>query len=104
MLVQWVLEMRKDGVPVTHSMLQIMAMEAAIDEGYSEDKFRAGWHWLAGFKRRHKFSLRARTRVAQDTQGCGIAMRQAFAERVRALKKEHDVDVVYNADQNSSEL
>ncbi|ETV85627.1 hypothetical protein H257_02246 [Aphanomyces astaci] len=36
MLVRWVHDMRKDGVPVTHAMLQLMALEAAVDEGYSE--------------------------------------------------------------------
>ena len=43
LLVRWVCRMRCDGVPVTKNMLRIMALEAAIDECYSEDEFRASW-------------------------------------------------------------
>ncbi|RHY36897.1 hypothetical protein DYB25_013188 [Aphanomyces astaci] len=41
--------MRKDGVPVTYSMLHIMVLDAAVDLGLNDD----------GFKRRHGLSLRA---------------------------------------------
>ncbi|RLN98110.1 hypothetical protein DYB28_002775 [Aphanomyces astaci] len=98
MLVRWVNDMRKDGVPVTHAMHQLMALEAAVDEGYSEHEFKAGWHWMVGFKRRHKLSLRARTR---DSNEDGIATRQEFSQHVRDLMGEHGVDVVYNADQTA---
>ncbi|RHY91717.1 hypothetical protein DYB26_007031 [Aphanomyces astaci] len=82
-------------------MLQHMALEAAVDEGYSEDEFKAGWHWMVGFKRRHKLSLRARTRVGQDSNEDGIATRQEFSQHVRDFMGEHGVDVVYNADQTA---
>ncbi|ETV79834.1 hypothetical protein H257_07050 [Aphanomyces astaci] len=35
-LLHWVIDMRKDGVPVTHSMLRIMVLEAAIDLGHED--------------------------------------------------------------------
>ncbi|ETV78961.1 hypothetical protein H257_07747 [Aphanomyces astaci] len=44
MLLRWVHDMRKNGVPVTHAMLQLMTLEAAVDEGFSEGEFKAGWH------------------------------------------------------------
>ncbi|RHY29148.1 hypothetical protein DYB32_005395 [Aphanomyces invadans] len=67
-LARWVSSMRKDGVPVTPHMLQIMALEAAIDLGLSEDQFYASWHWMQGFKKRFGLSLRSRTRTGQDTR------------------------------------
>ncbi|RHY85131.1 hypothetical protein DYB35_009366 [Aphanomyces astaci] len=98
MLVRWAHDMHKDGVPVTHAMLQLMALEATVDEGYSENEFKAGWHWMVVFKRRQKLSLRARSRVGQDSNEEDIATRQEFSQHVRDLMGEHGVDVVYNAD------
>ncbi|ETV78386.1 hypothetical protein H257_07948 [Aphanomyces astaci] len=85
--VQWVQEMRADGVPVTYSMLRIMMLESFIDLGLKEDEFRAGWHWVDGFKRRHGLSLRARTRIGQQTPDDGL--------------DRYDIDVIYNADQTA---
>ncbi|KAF0703539.1 hypothetical protein AaE_015322 [Aphanomyces astaci] len=98
-LLRWVLDMRKDGVPVTHAMLRIMALEAAIDLGLDDHEFLAGWHWADGFKRRHGLSLRCRTRVGQDTPQDGLDALESFSERVKALMREHCIDRVYNADQ-----
>ncbi|RQM26912.1 hypothetical protein B5M09_001718 [Aphanomyces astaci] len=98
-LAQWVLDMRKDGVPVTQAMLRVMALEAAIDLGIEDHEFLAGWHWIHGFKRRHGLSLRSRTRIGQDSPDDGVAALEAFSARVRALVLEHDIDLVYNADQ-----
>ncbi|RHY43070.1 hypothetical protein DYB34_004836 [Aphanomyces astaci] len=98
-LVRWVLDMRKDGVPVTHSMLRIMALEAAIDLGLEDHEFLAGWHWVDGFKRRHGLSLRVRTRVGQDTPEDGLEVLESFTQRVQTIMRENDIDCVYNADQ-----
>ncbi|KAF0690763.1 hypothetical protein As57867_017804, partial [Aphanomyces stellatus] len=98
-LLGWVLDMRKDGVPVTHSMLRIMALEAAIDAGLQDHEFYAGWHWVHGFKRRHGLSLRARTRIGQDTPDDGDEALETFARRVRSIVAEHNIDRIYNADQ-----
>ncbi|ETV79616.1 hypothetical protein H257_06876 [Aphanomyces astaci] len=38
-LVTWVQGMRKDGVPVTYSMLRIMVLDAAVDLGLNDDGF-----------------------------------------------------------------
>ncbi|RHY65712.1 hypothetical protein DYB38_010596 [Aphanomyces astaci] len=98
-LVQWVKGMRADGVPVTYSMLRIMALEAAIDLGLSEDEFRAGWHWVDGFKRRHGLSLRARTRIGQQTPEDGDEVLDDFAKRVQEIVAREGIDIIYNADQ-----
>ncbi|RLO01447.1 hypothetical protein DYB28_006087 [Aphanomyces astaci] len=91
--------MRKDGVPVTPHMLQLMVLETAIDLGLPDDAFHAGWHWMRGFKKRHGLAIRARTRQGQDTQGDGEAALAAFVQRVQAVVVEHGIDVIYNADQ-----
>ncbi|RHY12586.1 hypothetical protein DYB25_008018 [Aphanomyces astaci] len=98
-LARWVDSMRQDGVPVTPQMIQIMALETAIDAGLDEASFAASWSWLRGFKRRFKLSWRARTRSGQDTQGDGDAALAKFSARVADLIREHSIDVIYNADQ-----
>ncbi|RHY98281.1 hypothetical protein DYB26_013428, partial [Aphanomyces astaci] len=70
-LAQWVRSMRTDGVPVTPRMIQVMALEMAIDAGIDERAFTASWSWFQGFKKRFKFTLRARTRIGQDSQRDG---------------------------------
>ncbi|KAF0709454.1 Aste57867_5919 [Aphanomyces stellatus] len=100
-LAKWVHSMRNDGVPVTYHMLRVMALDAAQDQGLSTTEFRAGWHWVHGFKRRHGLSLRARTRVGQQTPQDGEDVMAAFAERIRNIMKTESIDVVYNADQTA---
>ncbi|RHZ02048.1 hypothetical protein DYB35_012974 [Aphanomyces astaci] len=70
-LARWVHGMRKDGIPVTYNMLQIMALETTIDVGLSEDEFKGGWHWIQVFKRRHGLTFRAKTRIGQDSNQDG---------------------------------
>ncbi|RHY03161.1 hypothetical protein DYB25_011198 [Aphanomyces astaci] len=41
-LAKWVASMRKDGVPVTPHMLQLMALETTIDLGLPDDAYHAG--------------------------------------------------------------
>ncbi|KAH9109250.1 hypothetical protein AeMF1_015657 [Aphanomyces euteiches] len=100
-LAQWVKVIRKDGTPATYGMLRIMALEAAIDLGLNEDQFRAGWHWVDGFKRRHGLSLRARTRVGQQTLEDGLAVLESFAKRIRQVVEDNDIQTIYNADQTA---
>ncbi|RQM31252.1 hypothetical protein B5M09_013705, partial [Aphanomyces astaci] len=63
--------MRKDGVPVTYSMLRIMVLDAAVDLGLNDD----------GFNTRHGLSLRGRNRVQ--------------------VVLDDDLDVVYNVDETA---
>ncbi|RHY49452.1 hypothetical protein DYB38_009717 [Aphanomyces astaci] len=100
-LARWVHGMRKDGIPITYNMLQIMALETAIDVGLSEDEFKGGWHWIQGFKRRHGLTFRAKTRIGQDSnQDCADTL-SAFSERVLLTAIANDVQVIYNADQTA---
>ncbi|RHY26397.1 hypothetical protein DYB25_012601 [Aphanomyces astaci] len=100
-LARWVLGMRKDGIPVTYAMLRMMALETAIDVGLSEDEFKAGWHWIHGFKKRHGLTFRAKTRIGQDSNEDGAAMLADFSERVLLSVMANDVETIYNADQTA---
>ncbi|RHY84728.1 hypothetical protein DYB35_014128 [Aphanomyces astaci] len=91
--------MRTDGVPVTPRMIQVMALEMAIDAGIDERAFTASWSWFQGFKKRFKFTLWARTRIGQDLQGDGEEALGTFAARVAQVVRDNNIDVVYNADQ-----
>ncbi|RLO06514.1 hypothetical protein DYB28_005414 [Aphanomyces astaci] len=100
-LAKWVRSMRTDGVPVTPRMIQVMALEMAIDAGIEERAFTASWSWFQGFKRRFMPTLRARTRIGQDTQGDGGKALATFAARVAQVVRDNNIDVVYNADQTA---
>ncbi|KAF0724873.1 hypothetical protein Ae201684P_008451 [Aphanomyces euteiches] len=100
-LPRWVQSMRKDGVPVTYDMLRAMALEAAVDMGLRDDQFRAGWHWVQGFKQRHGLSLRARTRTGQQTHDDGLAVLEQFSERIKKVVQDERIDRIYNADQTA---
>ncbi|RHY27027.1 hypothetical protein DYB32_007108 [Aphanomyces invadans] len=65
----------------------------------TEDEFKAGWHRIHGFKRRHGLSFRAKTRIGQDTNKDGTSILAAFSERVLLSAVVNDVGVIYNADQ-----
>ncbi|RHZ07058.1 hypothetical protein DYB26_009809, partial [Aphanomyces astaci] len=81
-LTRWMHGMRKDGIPVTYTMLRLMALETAIDVGQTEAEFKAGWHWIRGFKQRNNLTFRTKTRVGQDTNGDGArTLEDAFADQ-----------------------
>ncbi|KAE9273596.1 hypothetical protein PR003_g29859 [Phytophthora rubi] len=61
-IVLWINSMRKDGCPVSSQMLKYKALEVAADEGLSPEIFKASHSWRRRFMRRHKLSIRARTR------------------------------------------
>ncbi|ETV72942.1 hypothetical protein H257_12273 [Aphanomyces astaci] len=98
LIALWVHSMRKDGVPLTPQMIQIMALETAVDVGLDEKALVASWSWLESFKRRFWLSLRARTRQGQDTQGDGDAVMATFSAHVAQVVRDNDIDVIYNAD------
>ncbi|GMF57815.1 unnamed protein product [Phytophthora fragariaefolia] len=65
-IVLWLNTHRKDGSPVSRVMLQLQAMHLAKEHGL-EDTFAASPTWVKLFLRRHRLSLRARTRQGQTT-------------------------------------
>ncbi|EGZ08998.1 hypothetical protein PHYSODRAFT_318794 [Phytophthora sojae] len=66
-IVLWLNTKRKEGCPVSAKMLELKALEVAADDGISRDVFSASYSWRRRFLRRHKLSIRARTRQGQTT-------------------------------------
>ena len=54
-LVQWINDLRRDGIPVSSLMLKLKAKEIA--KNFQIEKFAASWSWRKSFWRRHNFSI-----------------------------------------------
>ncbi|EGZ18644.1 hypothetical protein PHYSODRAFT_332388 [Phytophthora sojae] len=96
--------MRKEGCPVTSQMLRCKALEVAADEGLAPEKFKASHSRRRRFMRRHKRSIRTRTRQGQTTPEDAEAAKAKFIADVRAAIIEHGITTVYNVDQTGEEL
>jgi hypothetical protein len=96
-LVQWINLLRKDGVPISATMLSLKGAELAED--LSIDAFRGSWHWQQRFLRRHRLSVRARTRQGQITPDEAHETAVKFGTEVQQKMIELKVCKVFNADQ-----
>ncbi|RHY84087.1 hypothetical protein DYB35_002129 [Aphanomyces astaci] len=98
-IVNWVCQLRSDGVPVSRLLLSCKALEVAKDLGLSTAQFKASPSWVDGFFRRWKMSMRAKTRSGQSNLAQGEAARNEFASRIQSVIQEHAIEDIYNADQ-----
>lgn len=101
-LVHWVNELRADGVPVTALMLKLQAQELYWGSGGAFGAFTASWAWRKHFLRRHRLSIRRRTREGQTTPEDAAQTAQAFGDAVRKKMDELQITKVYNADQTGA--
>ncbi|KAL3659175.1 hypothetical protein V7S43_019094 [Phytophthora oleae] len=81
-------------------MLQLQSNEVAADCGLG-DKFGASPTWIKLFLRRHRLSLRARTRQGQTTPEDAQEAAQAFQALVKQTIVEKQCVQDYNADQTA---
>jgi hypothetical protein len=86
-LVQWIKDMRDEGIPVANLMLQLKAKQIAEEQGYSGEQFKGSRQWADGFKKRHGFSLRMKTRQGQDKEEGANEEKVRFSELVRQVYK-----------------
>ncbi|RLN96485.1 hypothetical protein BBJ28_00000638, partial [Nothophytophthora sp. Chile5] len=98
-LVRWVKDLRADGAPVTGLMLKLQAQEVHQSSGASPGDFSASWSWRKHFLRRHRLSIRRRTREGQTTPENAVQTAIEFSNAVRLKVKELGVTRLYNADQ-----
>lgn len=103
-IVLWINSVRREGIPVSSMMLQIKAVEIAKDAGVSREIFRASTTWRRRFLRRHRFSIRARTRQGQTTPLDAQQVAQAFTAAVRQATVEQGIYQIFNADQTGTFL
>ncbi|RLN93882.1 hypothetical protein BBJ28_00011896 [Nothophytophthora sp. Chile5] len=99
LLVKWVNDYRRDGVPISALMLQLKAEEVARGFGIPSGRFSGTWRWLRGFKKRHRLSFRAKTHTGQITPPDAMERATAFAKAVAARAVAEGITVIYNADQ-----
>ncbi|POM71797.1 Hypothetical protein PHPALM_11581, partial [Phytophthora palmivora] len=103
-IVLWLNSIWKEGCPVSTEMLELKALEIAADTGIDPDVFSASYSWRRRFMRKHKLSIRARTRQGQTTPDDAAAARAKFKGEVRAAILKHNISNVFNADQTLSSL
>ncbi|KAL4144246.1 DNA binding [Phytophthora ramorum] len=94
-IVLWRNSTRKEGCPVSAKMLEIKVLEVAADDGLSPDVFSASYSWRRRSMRRHKLSIRARTRQGQTTPEDAAATPVKF--RGDAIL-EHYISNMFDAD------
>ncbi|RLN79146.1 hypothetical protein DYB28_007470 [Aphanomyces astaci] len=98
-IVQWVQDMRNEGIPVATIMLQLKAKELAEEKGISANEFKASRDWCTSFKKRHGFTLRQKTRQGQDTQEGSDEALEAFSTHIHEVMLVNNITKCYNADQ-----
>ncbi|KAG6944268.1 hypothetical protein JG688_00017170 [Phytophthora aleatoria] len=98
-LLRWINDFRAEGVPATALMLRIKTLAAAKEFGITD--FRASSSWQRRFKRRHRLSIRSRTRQRQVSPAELAKVAAEFSEKVQSKVAELGVSIVYNADQTA---
>ncbi|POM79793.1 Hypothetical protein PHPALM_2455 [Phytophthora palmivora] len=66
-------------------MLQFKALEVASERGFSAGIFTASYSWRKGVMRRHRLSIRVRTRQGQTTPEDADAVAAKFRAEVREM-------------------
>ncbi|KAH9130629.1 hypothetical protein LEN26_008344 [Aphanomyces euteiches] len=92
-LAQWIHGMRRDGVPVTYGMLRIMAVEMATDAGIKDHEFKASTRWVQGFRRRHRFAWRVKTRIGQVSNDDGDEKLKEFSKKIREMMQQEGIEL-----------
>ncbi|GMF48231.1 unnamed protein product [Phytophthora fragariaefolia] len=98
-IVLWISTLRKDDAPVSRTMLKLKARYTADDCGLSDEQFTASSSWMQLFMRRHRLSLRTKTRQGQTTPENAVEVVRAFGAEVLQTSVEHNCVQVSNADQ-----
>ncbi|KAF7637350.1 HTH CENPB-type domain-containing protein [Meloidogyne graminicola] len=101
-LADWVRELRKKNLRVSRKMLVVQALKMC-DSKYNnlKDKFKASHGWLESFFKRHNFSFRRPTSVAQKHPEEYTKIIIDFILYVQKLWKENDYKHVYACDETS---
>lgn len=98
-LVKWINDYRRDGVPISSAMLSERAFEVAACFGVSRQDFSASWQWQRGFMKRHKFAFRAKTHQCQITPPDALERAASFTKKVASKSSAENIHVIYNVDQ-----
>ncbi|KAF4140526.1 Tc5 transposase DNA-binding domain [Phytophthora infestans] len=97
-IVLWINSLRKDGAPVSRTMMKLKDFEVAEDCGLTEDQFSASPSWIKLFMRRQKLSLQSKTRQGQTTPEDAAQVSKEFRSKVLQTIVEQKCVQVFNAD------
>ncbi|KAF0721500.1 hypothetical protein Ae201684_019112 [Aphanomyces euteiches] len=95
------MDLRRDGIPVSHLLLQIKAREVAAANGVPTQKFKASMLWVEGFKRRWNLTMRAKSRSGKANEAQGQQALEAFSLRIQETIRNNNVQKLFNADQTA---
>jgi hypothetical protein len=93
-IVNWLNELRGEGIPVSNILLQTRALEVARDLGFTTDDFKASPSWINAFMKRWRLSMRAKSRSGQANLEQGESTLAAFSERIRHVVRQHGIECV----------
>ena len=97
LLAAWIFELRSKNVRITRSAIQTKALELHTGEEY----FSASRGWLEKFFRRHNFTLRRRTTVAQRLPQDLVSKVTSYIIRVRKMRslQQYQLSLIGNMDE-----
>ncbi|KAE9285559.1 hypothetical protein PF008_g26890 [Phytophthora fragariae] len=98
-LLDWLVAVRRNGMPVSATMLQQEALEVARMYDVPPATFGASATWMKAYLARYSLSLRAKTRQGQSPPADSAAVAEEFAATLRRRIVEEGIATVYNADQ-----
>ena len=97
LLAAWIFELRSKNVRITRSAIQTKALELHT----GEEDFSASRGWLEKFFRRHNFTLRRRTTVAQRLPQDLVSKVTSYIIRVRKMRslQQYQLSLIGNMDE-----
>ncbi|KAG3009626.1 hypothetical protein C6341_g8083 [Phytophthora cactorum] len=94
-------DLRKEGIPVSHLMLQLKARDLATEICLDEGLFAASRSWRKRFLDANRLSLRRRTRHGQVTTDDARVVAGQFRKKIQEIIIEHNITEIYNSDQTA---
>lgn len=100
-IFEWLVAVRRNGVPVSATMLKQEAVEIARMYDVPPSAFAASSTWMASYLSRYSLALRAKTRQGQSPPADSATVAQEFSATVRRRIVEEGIVKIYNADQTA---
>ena len=106
-LYNWIIEQRKRGLAVTYTTVKITMFDILKEPemialyGNSTENFKASFRWLTLFMKRHKLSLRRRTKISQKLPKQTEELLEQFQQFVTHLRirKSFEFNNIFNMDE-----
>lgn len=89
-VLEWVLEQREKGFPVSRGAVKVKALREARNRNISQAEFKASYGWCRRMMRRCGLSLRRRTTIAQKLSSNYTEKLIEFQKHVIKMRKLHN--------------